>query len=85
MSASLQHTEQLQVTGVYTVVAMAATSKDVVLAVSLLLSLVSLVLQFGVAWYFQSSLDLLQQQIDHDRELLLKLQEQANVRMYIMC
>ena len=60
---------------------MAALNKDVVLAVSLVLSLVSLVLLFGVTWYFQSSLDLLQQQVEHDRELLFKLQEQVNVRL----
>ena len=64
-----------------TVVVMAATNKDVVLVVSLVLSLVSLVLLFGVTWYFQSSLDLLQQQVEDDRELLLKLQEQVNVRI----
>ncbi|XP_065914353.1 uncharacterized protein [Dysidea avara] len=57
---------------------MAATNKDVVLVVSLVLSLVSLVLLFGVTWYFQSSLDLLQQQVEYDRELLLTLQEQVN-------
>jgi len=39
-----------------------------------------------VTWYFQSSLDLLQQQVEYDRELLLKLQEQVNVReMYTTC
>ena len=60
---------------------MATDNKDVVLVVSLVLSLVSLVLLFGVTWYFQSSLDLLQQQVEYDRELLLKLQEQVNVRL----
>ena len=60
---------------------MAATNKDVVLVVSLVLSLVSLVLLFGVTWYFQSSLDLLQQQVEYDRELLLKLQEQVNAKV----
>ena len=64
---------------------MAATNKDVVLVVSLVLSLVSLVLLFGVTWYFQSSLDLLQQQIEYDRELFLKLQEQVNVRITGKC
>ena len=49
------------------------------LVVSLVLSVVSLVLLFGVTWYFQSSLDLLQQQVEYDRELLFKLQEQTNV------
>ena len=58
---------------------MAAINKDVVLAVSLVLSVVSLVLLFGVIWYFQSSLNLLQQQVEYDRELLFKLQEQINV------
>ena len=66
---------------VIALVVMAATNKDVVLVVSLVLSLVSLVLLFGVTWYFQSSLDLLQQQVEYDRELLLKLQEQDNVRI----
>ena len=55
---------------------MAAINKDIVLVVSLVLSVVSLVLLFGVTWYFQSSLDLLQQQVEYDRELLIKLQEQ---------
>ena len=41
---------------------MAAINKDIVLVVSLALSVVSLVLLFGVIWYFDSSLDLLQQQ-----------------------
>ena len=58
---------------------MAAINKDIVLVVSLVLSVVSLVLLFGVTWYFQSSLDLLQQQVEYDRELLFKLQEQINV------
>ena len=58
---------------------MAAINKDVVLVVSLVLSVVSLVLLFGVTWYFHSSLDLLQQQVEYDRELLFKLQEQINV------
>ena len=74
---------------VIALVVMAATNKDVVLVVSLVLSLVSLVLLFGVTWYFQSSLDLLQQQVEYDRELLMKLQEQVNVRemcmWYITC
>ena len=59
---------------------MSAINKDVVLVVSLVLSLVSLVLLFGATWYFQLSLNLLQQQVEYDRELLLKLQEQVNVR-----
>ena len=55
------------------------TNKDIGLVVSLVLSVVSLVLLFGVTWYFQSSLDLLQQQVEYDRELLFKLQEKINV------
>ena len=51
-----------------------------VLGASLVLSVVSLVLLFGVTWYFQSSLSLLQQQVDNDRELLVKLQEKFEVR-----
>jgi len=58
---------------------LAASSKDVVLGTSLVLSLVSLVLLFGVTWYFQSSLDLLQQEVEFDRGLLLKLQEKIDV------
>ena len=53
---------------------MGAVNKDSILGVSLVLSVVSLVLLFVVTWYFQSSLNLLQQQVEHDRELLLKLQ-----------
>lgn len=58
---------------------MAAVNKDFVLAVSLVLSVVSLVLLFGTTWYFHSSLDLLQQQVEYDRELLFKLYKQINV------
>ena len=60
-----------------------AINKDIVLGASLVLSVVSLVLLFGVTWYFQSSLDLLQQQVEYDRELLFKLQEQINVSMIV--
>ena len=62
---------------------MAAINKDVAFGVSLVLSVVSLVLLFGVAWYLQSSLDLLQQQVEHDRKLLLKLQDQVTVSSYL--
>jgi len=58
---------------------MAASIKDTVLGGSLVLSVVSLVLLFGVTWYFQSSLSLLEQQVQYDRVLLLKLQEQVKV------
>ena len=62
---------------------MGAVNKDTLLVVSSVLSVVSLVLLFGVTWYFQSSLSLLQQQVEYDRELLYKLQEQINVRVRI--
>ena len=59
---------------------MAGVNKDVVLVVSLVLSVVSIGLLFGVTyWYFQSSLDLPLQQVEYDRELLFKLQEQFNI------
>ena len=45
---------------------MAAINKDIVLVVSLVLSVVSLVLLSGMTWYIQSSLDLLQQQVEYD-------------------
>ena len=45
-----------------------------VAGVSLALSVVSIVLLFVVTWYFHLSLNILQQQVEHDRELLLKLQ-----------
>ena len=60
---------------------MAAINKDAVLVASLVLSVVSLVLLFGVTWYFQSSLNLLQQQVEYDRELLFKLQEQLPIKV----
>ena len=63
---------------------MVADNKDVVLVVSLILSVNSLVLLFGVTWYFQSSPDLLQQQVEYDRELLFKLLEQINVSKLIV-
>ena len=59
-------------------------NKDVALGASLVLSVVSLVLLFSVTWYFQSSLDLLQQQVELDRELVLKLQEQVEVSCTIV-
>ena len=64
---------------------MAGINKDIVLLVSLVLSVVSLVLLFGVTWYFQSSLDLLQQQVEYDRKLLFKLQEHLNVNLINSC
>ena len=53
---------------------MGAANKDSVLGASLVLSVVSLVLLFGVTWYFQTSLNLLQQQV-------LQLQDQVNVKV----
>jgi len=58
---------------------MGAANKDSVLGASLVLSVVSIVLLFGVTYYFQTSLNVLQQQVEYDKELLLKLQEQINV------
>ena len=51
------------------------TNKDYTMIVSLVLSVVSLGVLFGVTWY---SLALLQQQAKYDQELLFKLQEQIN-------
>ena len=53
---------------------MGAVNKDSVLGVSLVLSVVSLVTVLGVTWYFQASLNLLQQQVEYDNELMLKFQ-----------
>ena len=53
---------------------MGVVNKDSVPGASLVLSVVSLVLLFGVTWYFETSLNLLQQQVAYDRKLLLKLQ-----------
>ena len=58
--------------------------KDSVLGASLVLSVVSLILLFGVTWYFQTSLSLLQHQVEYDRELLLELQDQTKVGSYII-
>ena len=53
---------------------MGVVNKDSVPGASLVLSIVSLVLLFGVTWYFEASLNRLQHQVEYDRELLLKLQ-----------
>ena len=58
---------------------MAANSRDSVLGASLVLSLTSLALLFGVTLYFQSLLSILQQQTEYDRELLMKMKEQVEV------
>ena len=59
---------------------MGANTRDVGLVVSVVLSAVSIALVFGMTWYFQSSLNLLQQQVEHDREVVLSLREQLTVR-----
>ena len=59
---------------------MGAVNKDGVPGGSYVLSTVSLMLLFGVTCYFQSSLNLLQQQVENDRELVLKLQVHAIYR-----
>ena len=56
-------------------------TKDGILGTSLVLSIVGLVLLFGVTWYFQLSLNSKQQQIGYDRELLLQLQDQLTVKV----
>ena len=63
---------------------MGAVNKDSVLGVSLVLSVVSLVIVFGVTWYFQASLNLLQQQVEYDRELMLKFQVPSTVHIDVV-
>ena len=46
-----------------------------------MLSLVNLVLLFGVTWYFQSSLSLLQQQVEYDRQLLMKINDKNEISL----
>ena len=60
---------------------MTSINRDSVIGASLVLSIVSLVLLFGVTWHFQLSLNLLQQQVDHNRKLLLELQDQVTVKV----
>ena len=57
------------------------TERNVSLVVSVVLSVGTLVLLFGVTWYFQSSIYLLQQQVELDKKLLLKLQGQVKVKI----
>ena len=58
------------------------------LVVSLVLSLVILVLLFGVTWYFQSSLDLLQQQVEYRQGTVVEVtgtsQCEANGKLYVV-
>ena len=57
-------------------------NKDCVLSASLVLSIVSLVLLLLMTWHFQSSLNLLYQQVEYDKELLLQLQDQQQVVLH---
>ena len=57
-------------------------NKDCVLGASLVLSFVSLALLLVMTWHFQSSLNLLQQQVEYDKELLLQLQDQQQVVLH---
>jgi len=57
--------------------------RDTVLGVSLVLSIASLVVLFGLTWYFQSSLNILQQEVESDRKLLLELQNHVKVHIYM--
>ena len=55
-------------------------NKDCVLGASLVLSIViGLILLLGVTWHFQTSLNLLQHQVEDDKKLLLELQDQIKV------
>ena len=63
---------------------MGTVCKDTVLGTSLVLSIVSLVLLFGVTLHFQSSLNILQNQVKHDRELLWQLQDQLKVAIFLL-
>ena len=60
---------------------MTGVNRDGALGASLVLSIVSLALLFGITWHFQSSLSLLQQQVEHNRQLLLELQDQGTVKV----
>ena len=57
-------------------------NKDCVLSASLVLSIVSLVLLLLMTWHFQLSLNLLYQQVEYDKELLLQLQDQQQVVLH---
>ena len=62
---------------------MTGVNRDGVLGASLILSIVSLALLLGVTWHLQSSLNLQQQQVEHDRKLLLELQDQDMGKVYL--
>ena len=59
---------------------MTGINRDGVLGASLVLSIVSLTLLFGVTWHLQSSLNLLREEVEHDRKL--GLQDQDMVKIY---
>ena len=40
---------------------------------------IGLILLLGVTWHFQTSLNLLQHQVEDDKKLLLELQDQIKV------
>ena len=48
-------------------------------APGVVLSVVSIALLFGMTWFFQSALNLLQQQVENDMEVVLSLQEKLTV------
>ena len=61
---------------------MTTSNRDVTLGVSVVLSTVSLVLLLVATRYFQTSLRTLEHQVELDKELLLRLQEQVKVSSY---
>ena len=63
---------------------MGAVNKDSMLGASLVL-VVSLVLLLGVTVYFQTSLSLLQQQVDNDREQMSQYQVLLLMNLDLVC
>ena len=59
-----------------------SANKDGIIGTNLVLSIVGLVLLIGVTWYFQLSLNSKQQQVEYDRELLMRLQDQLIVKVH---
>ena len=73
----VSHAQSIVIATYISYMVMGIVNKDSVPGASLFpttLSIVSLVLLFGVTWHFEASLNRLQQQVEYDRELLLKLQ-----------
>ena len=60
---------------------MTGVNRDGILGASLILSTVCLALLFGITWHLQSSINLLRQQVEHDRKL--ELQDQDIVKIYL--